>query len=151
MAGCLVPHEKVDESYNAGFSMYVAAWPLLKNYPDRIFRAAFSARGCSLSSMAAEPKDQYSDIEGGLGWWRVTRFATETPKFIMGGVALSISSSGRTVRERARVATGRIRPDTMPLPNSAAWVLWPPDGLNLKQERQASCSARIFAAAVDVS
>jgi len=28
MAGyLLIPHEKVPESYNAGFSMYVAAWP----------------------------------------------------------------------------------------------------------------------------
>ena len=33
----------------------------------------------------------YSDIEGGLGWWRDTRFATETPKFIMGGVAPEFS------------------------------------------------------------
>lgn len=30
MAGyLLVPHEKVPDSFNAGFSMYVAAWPLL--------------------------------------------------------------------------------------------------------------------------
>ncbi|MBY0457382.1 MAG: hypothetical protein K2V38_08600, partial [Gemmataceae bacterium] len=29
MAGyLLVPHERVDKAYNAGFSMYVAAWPL---------------------------------------------------------------------------------------------------------------------------
>ena len=27
---------------------------------------------------APRPKGQYSDIEGGLGWWRDTRFATET-------------------------------------------------------------------------
>jgi hypothetical protein len=39
----------------------------------------------------AEPKGMYSDIEGGLGWWRDTRFASETPKFIMGGVALEFS------------------------------------------------------------
>ena len=31
MAGyLLVPNEKVPETYNAGFSMYVAAWPLLE-------------------------------------------------------------------------------------------------------------------------
>ena len=31
MAGyLLVPNERVPESYNAGFSMYVAAWPLLE-------------------------------------------------------------------------------------------------------------------------
>jgi hypothetical protein len=31
MAGyLLVPNEKVPQTYNAGFSMYVAAWPLLR-------------------------------------------------------------------------------------------------------------------------
>ena len=31
MAGyLLVPHDKVPETYNAGFSLYVAAWPLLQ-------------------------------------------------------------------------------------------------------------------------
>jgi len=31
MAGyLLVPNEKVPATYNAGFSMYVAAWPLLR-------------------------------------------------------------------------------------------------------------------------
>ena len=40
MAGyLLVPHEKVDAKYNAGFSMYVAAWPLLKNYPGQEFQS----------------------------------------------------------------------------------------------------------------
>jgi hypothetical protein len=39
MAGyLLVPHSKVPETYNAGFSMYVAAWPLLKNYPGQEFQ-----------------------------------------------------------------------------------------------------------------
>ena len=34
MAGyLLVPHGKVDAKYNAGFSMYVAAWPLLEELP----------------------------------------------------------------------------------------------------------------------
>ena len=39
MAGyLLVPNEKVPETYNAGFSMYVAAWPLLKEYPGNRFQ-----------------------------------------------------------------------------------------------------------------
>ena len=34
MAGyLLVPNERVPNTYNAGFSLYVAAWPLLKEYP----------------------------------------------------------------------------------------------------------------------
>ena len=39
MAGyLLVPNEKVPETYNAGFSMYVAAWPLLQEYPGHRFQ-----------------------------------------------------------------------------------------------------------------
>lgn len=35
MAGyLLVPNDKVPETFNAGFSLYVAAWPLLKEYPQ---------------------------------------------------------------------------------------------------------------------
>ncbi len=42
MAGyLLVPHGKVPEQYNAGFSMYVAAWPLLKHYPGQEFQSGF--------------------------------------------------------------------------------------------------------------
>lgn len=40
MAGYLiVPHDKVPRTFNAGFSMYVAAWPLLKNYPGQDFQS----------------------------------------------------------------------------------------------------------------
>lgn len=35
----LVPHEKVDKKYDAGFSMYVAVWPLLTNYPGQDFQS----------------------------------------------------------------------------------------------------------------
>ena len=39
MAGyLLVPNDKVPESFNAGFSMYVAAWPLLREYPGNRFQ-----------------------------------------------------------------------------------------------------------------
>ncbi len=39
MAGyLLVPNEKVPETFNAGFSMYVAAWPLVKTYPGSRFQ-----------------------------------------------------------------------------------------------------------------
>ena len=84
------------------------------------------------STTAPRPKDHYSDIEGGLGWWRDTRFATETPKFIMGGVALNFSEwangpgagKGRDWKKPAgHYAVAQLSP----------WVLWPPDGLNLKQ------------------
>ena len=37
MAGyLLVPNQRVPKPYNAGFSMYVAAWPLLDEYPGHL-------------------------------------------------------------------------------------------------------------------
>jgi hypothetical protein len=133
MAGyLLVPHGKVDAKYNAGFSVYVAAWPLLKNYPGQEFQSGLL--GTWMFAQLDEPKPEkiYSDIEGGLGWWRDTRFATETPKFIMGGVALNFSEwangpgagKGRDWKNpKGHYAIAQLSPR----------VLWPPDGLNLKQ------------------
>ncbi len=134
MAGyLLVPHDKVPETYNAGFSMYVAAWPLLQEYPGRRFQTGLF--GTWMHAQYDKPKPSgrlYSDIEGGLGWWRDTRFATETPKFIMGGVALNFSAwangpgagKGRSWdKPQGKYGVAQLSP----------WVLWPPDGLNLKQ------------------
>ena len=71
MAGyLLVPHEKVDKKYNAGFSLYVAAWPLLKNYPGQEFQSGLFGTWMFAQFDGKAPKDHYSDIEGGLGWWR---------------------------------------------------------------------------------
>lgn len=133
MAGyLLVPNEKVPETFNAGFSMYIAAWPLLKQYPGQRFQS-----GLPGTWMFAQPVDKplekgYSDIEGGLGWWRDTEYATETPKFIMGGVAPNFvewangpgAGKGRDwAKPNGKYAVAQLSP----------WVLWPPDGLNLKQ------------------
>lgn len=128
----LVPHGKVDAQYNAGFSMYVAAWPLLKNYPGQRFQSGLFGTWMFAQLDGAKPEKMYSDIEGGLGWWRDTRFATETPKFIMGGVALNFiewangpgAGKGRDWQKPAgHYAIAQLSPR----------VLWPPDGLNLKQ------------------
>ena len=133
MAGyLLVPHGKVDAKYNAGFSMYVAAWPLLKNYPGQQFQSGLFGTWMFAQYDGPKPEKMYSDIEGGLGWWRDTRFATETPKFIMGGVALNFAS-GRTAPVPARAATGRSPQGHYAIAQLSPWVLWPPDGLNLKQ------------------
>lgn len=133
MAGyLLVPNEKVPETFNAGFSMYIAAWPLLQTYPGQRFQS-----GLPGTWMFAQPVDKplengYSDIEGGLGWWRDTEYATETPKFIMGGVAPDFvewangpgAGKGRDwAKPNGKYAVAQLSP----------WVLWPPDGLNLKQ------------------
>lgn len=133
MAGyLLVPHARVDAKFNAGFSMYVAAWPLLKNYPGQQFQSGLFGTWMFARYEGAKPEKLYSDIEGGLGWWRDTRFATETPKFIMGGVALNFSEwangpgagKGRDWKNpKGHYAIAQLSP----------WVLWPPDGLNLKQ------------------
>jgi hypothetical protein len=133
MAGyLLVPNEKVPEMYNAGFSMYVAAWPLLQDYPGRRFQTGLFGTWMHAQYDVPKPDKLYSDIEGGLGWWRDTRFATETPKFIMGGVALNFSEwangpgagKGRSWDEpKGKYGVAQLSP----------WLLWPPDGLNLKQ------------------
>jgi hypothetical protein len=133
MAGyLLVPHGKVDTKFNAGFSMYVAAWPLLKNYPGQEFQSGLFGTWMFAQYDEPKPEKTYSDIEGGLGWWRDTRFPTETPKFIMGGVALNFiewangpgAGKGRDWNKPAgHYAIAQLSP----------WVLWPPDGLNLKQ------------------
>lgn len=133
MAGyLLVPHERIDKKFNAGFSVYVAAWPLLKDYPGQQFQSGLFGTWMFAQYDGAKPEKMYSDIEGGLGWWRDTRFATETPKFIMGGVALNFSAwangpgagKGRDWNKPAgHYAIAQLSP----------WVIWPPDGLNLKQ------------------
>ncbi len=134
MAGyLLVPQERVPETYNGGFSMYVAAWPLLENYPGNRFQTGLPSTWMFAQYDGPKPVEKmYSDIEGGLGWWRDTRFATETPKFIMGGVALNFvawangpgAGKGRDWdNPSGKYGVAQLSP----------WVLWPPDGLNLKQ------------------
>ncbi|MCX8038511.1 MAG: hypothetical protein N3D11_15930, partial [Candidatus Sumerlaeia bacterium] len=134
MAGYLLaPNNKVPETYNAGFSMYVAAWPLLQKYPGNRFQSGLFGTWMFAQYDGPKPLEKmYSDIEGGLGWWRDTRFATETPKFIMGGVALNFSAWANGP------GAGRGRDWDKPLgkygvAQLSPWVLWPPDGLNLKQ------------------
>ncbi len=133
MAGyLLVPNEKVPETYNAGFSMYVAAWPLLREYPGNRFQTGLFGTWMFAQYDSPPSEKLYSDIEGGLGWWRDTRFATETPKFIMGGVALNFSEWANGP------GAGKGRDWDRPtglygVAQLSPWVLWPPDGLNLKQ------------------
>ncbi len=133
MAGyLLVPNNQVQQTYNAGFSMYVAAWPLLREYPGNRFQTGLFGTWMFAQYDGPDPKDMYSDIEGGLGWWRDTQYATETPKFIMGGVALNFvewangpgAGKGRDWKKPSgKYGVAQLSP----------WILWPPDGLNLKQ------------------
>lgn len=136
MAGyLLVPNEKVPAAYGAGFSMYIAAWPLLKQYPGQRFQSGLPGTWMFAQPPGEPLEKMYSDIEGGLGWWRDTEYATETPKFIMGGVAPNFAEwangpgagKGRDwSKPQGKYAVAQLSP----------WVLWPPDGLNLKQGTQ---------------
>jgi len=134
MAGYLgAPRENVSQTYGGGFSMYVAAWPLLEDYPGNRFQTGLFGTWMHAQNDKPKPIERmYSDIEGGLGWWRDTRFATETPKFIMGGVQLNFrgwangpgAGKGRDWNKpQGKYGVAQLSP----------WVLWPPDGLNLKQ------------------
>ena len=133
MAGyLLVPNEKVPDTYNAGFSLYVTAWPLLDKYPGQRFQTGLFGTWMFAKNEVKPTFDLYSDIEGGLGWWNDTEFATETPKFIMGGVAPNFTEwangpgagKGRDWENpQGKYGIAQLSP----------WVLWPPDGLNLKQ------------------
>ena len=141
----LVPVERAPEEFNAGFSLYAAAWPLVERYPGSNFQSglfgtwmfAQYARGAdgkhdSSDRPGDKPGNMYSDIEGGLGWWRDTRFATTTPKFIMGGVAPDFAEWANGP------GAGKGRDWNAPMGKYAIaqlspWIVWPPDGLNLAQ------------------
>jgi hypothetical protein len=112
--------------------MYVAAWPLLETYPGSQFQSGLPGTWMFAQYDGQAPINLYSDIEGGLGWWRDTRFATETPKFIMGGVAPNFSEWANGP------GAGKNRDWDKPeglygVAQLSPWLLWPPDGLNLKQ------------------
>lgn len=132
----LVPVERAPEEFNAGYSMYAAAWPIVETYPGSRFQTGLFGTWMfpqySEKNGEKKPKDLYTDIEGGLGWWRDTRFATTTPKFIMGGVAPNFSAWANGP------GAGKGRDWDKPLGKYAIaqvspWVVWPPDGLNLAQ------------------
>jgi hypothetical protein len=137
MAGyLLVPNEKVPASFNAGFSMYVAAWPLLRAYPGHRFQTGLFGTWMHAQYDGPAPTNEnnkpvYSDVEGGLGWWRDTQFPTETPKFIMGGVGPNFSviangpAHGRGTWDKPKGLYG--------VAQLSPWLLFPIDGLNLKQ------------------
>jgi len=133
LAGYLIipTTDKVERTYNAGYSMYIAAWPLLRKYPGHRFQTGLPGTWMFAQYDGAAPKEMYSDVEGGLGWWRDTRFPTETPKFIMGGVAPNFSDIangpahgwGTWEEPRGLYGVAQISP----------WLLFPIDGLNVKQ------------------
>ena len=129
----IVQTKKVDQKFNAGYSIYTAAWPLLKEYPGRSFQSGLFGTWMFPMRDSSKTKEKlYSDIEGGLGWWRSTQYGTTTPKFNMGGVQLNFagwangpgSGKGRDWdKPEGKYGVAQLSP----------WLLFPPDGLNLAQ------------------
>ncbi len=133
MAGYLiVPHTNVPDSYGAGFSMYSAAWPLLKIYPGASFQSGLLGTWMFAKENPHGHGHMYSDVEGGLGWWNSTQFASDAPKFIMGGVAPNFGAWANS--------PGVGKGDDWNHPEGqygvvqlSPWLLFPPDGLNIKE------------------
>lgn len=126
--------EQGDGSYNAGFSIYSAAWPLMKHYPGSQFQSGLF--GTWMYPDAENPNIEdlwfYNTIEGGLGWWRGRHFQTTTPKFVMGAVALGFCAwangpgmgKGRDWdNPKGQYGVAQLSPN----------LLFPPDGVNIKQ------------------
>jgi hypothetical protein len=121
---------RVPKKYDAGFSIYTAAWPILLRYPGHQFDSGLVGTWMRAQYAGKPPLHLYSDIEGGLGWWNSTRFPTAAPKFHMGGVAYNFhaiadgpdNGAGNWQRPRGRYGVAQLSP----------WLLFPPDGLTLK-------------------
>jgi len=114
-------------SFNAGYSFYTAAWPLVESYQGHKFQSGLFGTWMHAQHDGPAPKELYSDIEGGLGWWSDTRFPTETPKFIMGGVGPNFSAIANGPShgwgDNGLYGVAQLSP----------WLLFPIDGLNVRQ------------------
>lgn len=125
-------------AFDAGYSMYITTWPFQQTYPGPSYQSGLPGTWLYPEHRTETERELYSTIEGGLGWWNDTRFATETPKFIMGGVAYDFTEwangpgagAGNADVDRRDwvVAQGKYGVAQLS-PN----VLWAPDGLNLEE------------------
>ncbi|MEM8707683.1 MAG: hypothetical protein AAGE98_14560 [Actinomycetota bacterium] len=123
---------------NAGFSMYVAAWPLQQTYPGAAYQTGLPSTWLTPAALDGDPRGLYSTIEGGLGWWNDTRFATDVPKFTMGGVSLDFTEWANGPGAGAGTADVDRRDWDTPqgkygVAQLSPYVLWAPDGLNLAE------------------
>lgn len=122
-----IGHSEASASFNAGYSIYTAAWPLVEKYQGHNFQSGLYGTWMFAQYEGRGPDKLYSDIEGGLGWWTDTRFPTETPKFIMGGVGpnFSVIANGPShgSDDGGLYGVAQLSP----------WLLFPIDGLNICQ------------------
>ena len=129
-----------DLTFGAGYTVYSAAWPILKNYPGpNDFQMGLG--GCWLTTQRTgnEPEQFYTTIEGGLGWWHDTRFGTKIPKFIMGGVSYNFHAwANGPGAGKSNMLTNGQRDWSSPggkygVAQLSNKLLWAPDGLNMAQ------------------
>lgn len=122
-----IEHSQSPASFNCGYSIYTAAWPLVAKYPGHQFQSGLYGTWMFAQYDGQGPDKLYSDIEGGLGWWTDTRFPTETPKFIMGGVGPNFSAIANGPShgwgDNGLYGVAQLSP----------WLLFPIDGLNIRQ------------------
>ena len=127
------PQAQAPASFNAGYSFYTTAWPLVEQYQGHEFQSGLYGTWMFAQYDGPRPDKLYSDIEGGLGWWTDTRFPTETPKFIMGGGGAKLQRVGQRTGGRAGSGLGPTQRQVDGVAQLSPWLLWPPDGLNVKQ------------------
>jgi len=130
----------MDNSFGSGYTLYSAAWPTFRDYPGSS-NFQMGLAGCWLTTQRTgdEPDQFYTTIEGGLGWWRDTRFGKKVPKFIMGGVSHDFYSwaNGPGAGRSSNLPNGQ-RDWSTPggkygIAQLSNRLLWAPDGLNMAQ------------------
>jgi hypothetical protein len=132
MAGYMsVNAEFPPPNYNSGFSMYVAAWPMLNRYPGHETQTGLFGTWMFPEQETKMPKEMYTTIEGGLGWWRQTHFPTATPKFLIGAVAAEFCEIANGPSQGA--GSWNDPKGLYGVAQLSPWLLFPLDGLNLKQ------------------
>jgi hypothetical protein len=94
--------EGVNQTYNAGYSMYSAAWPLLQEYPGHQFQSGLFGTWMHAHNDKPAPEGVklYSDIEGGLGWWRDTEYPNRNSEIYYGRGRAELSRMGRRARSQ---------------------------------------------------
>ncbi|WP_372808429.1 hypothetical protein [Pontiella sp.] len=136
------PLEKTPDAFNAGYAMYPTIWSLVETHPGKAYQSGLVGTwmrpqnddnpAMTIGSEKDEGGIGYTTIEGGSGVWRHNHFPTKTPKFQMGGVALSFKgiANGPGFGKGTDWTTDRGRYGVAQL---SPWIVFPPDGLNFKQ------------------
>ncbi|MEO1640394.1 MAG: hypothetical protein AAFU41_14230 [Pseudomonadota bacterium] len=133
--------EPAPQTYTAGYALYAAVWPLQETYPGPRHQSGLISAWLSAvdTDDVSRPANYYSTIEGGLGWWRGTRFATALPKFTVGAVSNDFlewangpGSGGGSADgvDQRDWATPQGKHGVAQLSNR---LLWAPDGLVLNE------------------